>query len=79
MSDLYLHYRDEDLITPHYWSCSVPIILTKKSLLCRLNDFVIFKNTPLRLKYAIWLVEIMTYANIYAKTKFIQSSLEYDQ
>ena len=26
----------------------------------RLNDFVIFKNNALRLKYAIWLVEIMT-------------------
>ena len=25
----------------------------------RLNDFVIFKNNALRLKYAIWLVEIM--------------------
>ena len=25
----------------------------------RLNDFVILKNTALRLKYAIWLVEIM--------------------
>ena len=26
----------------------------------RLNDFVNFKNTGLRLKYTIWLVEIMT-------------------
>ena len=25
----------------------------------RLNDFVIFKNNALRLKYAFWLVEIM--------------------
>ena len=25
----------------------------------RLDDFVIFKNTALRLKYAMWLVEIM--------------------
>ena len=29
----------------------------------RLNDFVIFENTALRLKYAIWLVEIMMQCN----------------
>ena len=29
----------------------------------RLNDFVIFKNNALRLKYAIWLVEIMMQCN----------------
>ena len=29
-SDLYLRYRIEVLITPHYWSCSVLIILTNK-------------------------------------------------
>ena len=32
-SDLYLRYRIEDLITPHYWSCLVLIILTNQSLL----------------------------------------------
>ena len=32
-SDLYLRYSIEDLITPHYWSCSVLIILTNQSLL----------------------------------------------
>ena len=63
-SDLYLRYRIEDLITPDYWSCSVLIILTNHSVThnvteSRLNDFVIFKNNALRLKYAIWLVEIM--------------------
>ena len=31
----------------------------------RLNDFVIFKNTALRLKYAIWLVEIMQIQSSY--------------
>ena len=32
-SDIYLRYRIEDLITPHYWSCSVLIILTNELLL----------------------------------------------
>ena len=32
-SDLYLRYRIEDLINPHYWSCSVLIILTNQLLL----------------------------------------------
>ena len=32
-SDLYLGYWIEDVITPHYWSCSVLIILTNQSLL----------------------------------------------
>ena len=38
------------------------------------RNFIIFKNTELHLKYAIWLVEIMTQ---YENTKFIQSSLEH--
>ena len=100
--DLYLRYRIEDLTTPHYWLCSVLIILTNQILTFmrlkvfrklwffawinyipkvtrkRINKttFIIFKNTALRLKYAIWFVEIMTQ---YVNTKFIQSSLEYDQ
>ena len=41
-----------------------------------LNDFVIFKNAALRLKYAIWLVKIMTQ---YATIKLMQSSLQHDQ
>ena len=93
----YLRYRIEDLITHHYWSCSVIIILTNQSLLlCDWNyfgsfdlliwveympevtrkhnkmTFIIFKNTALRLKNTIWLVEIMMQ---YANTNFIQSSL----
>ena len=32
-SDLYVRYRLEDLILPHYWSCSVLIILTNQLLL----------------------------------------------
>ena len=38
--------------------------------------FVIFNNTARRLKYAIWLIGIIT---LYANTKFKQSSLEQDQ
>ena len=51
-------------------------IVTFMPLKVRLTTFLIFKNTALGLKYAICLVEIMT---LYAKTKFIQSSLEHDQ
>ena len=33
-SDLYLRYRIEDLITPHYWSCSLLVILTNHTVTC---------------------------------------------
>ena len=60
----FIRHRKENLIIPHYRSCSVLIILTNQSLyfyatecrlndfVIRLNDFVIFRNTALRLKYA---------------------------
>ena len=59
-SDLYLRYRIEDLITvfsANNIDQSIGYFYATES---RLNDFVILKNTALHLKYAIWMVEIMT-------------------
>ena len=61
------------LFSANYIDQSIITFYATKS---RLNDVIIFKNTALHLKYAIWLVEIMMQ---YANTKFIQSSLEHDQ
>ena len=76
-SDLYLRYRIEDLITPHYWSCWAllywPINSYFYATESRVNVFVIFKNTALRFKYAIWLVKIMQIQSSYKL-----SSLEHD-
>ena len=79
-SDLYLSYRIEDLITTHYRWCSVLIILTNQLWLLGVwryfgsfenVSFIIFKTSALRLKYALWLVEIMTqYANYKVHEKF---------
>ena len=83
-SDLYVRYRREDLITPHYWSCSVIIILTNQSfLLCDwkyAKRFVIFK---FKVRYLIRRNHDVIYAKTKfiqsSKTKFIQSSLEHHQ
>ena len=99
-TDLYLHYRIEDPISPHECSCSVIIILNNQivtfmrlkvfwnlwpfdllisvdympEVTWKRNNktiFIIFKNTSLRLKCAIFLVEIMTqYANYKVHTTF---------
>ena len=47
-SDLfYVRYRTEDLITLHYWSCSVLIIWTNQSLKT-LQRFISFLSLPLK-------------------------------
>ena len=78
--DIYWPYRIEDMITTDrvqcllYWPINRYFYATER----RLNDFVIFKNIAFiafKVRYLIG----QNHDVIYAKTEFIQSSLEHDQ
>ena len=87
-SDLYFCYHIEDMIAPitnqivtfmglkvfwKFWPFDLSKLHARGDTK---GDFYHLQYIALHLKYAIWLVEIMTQ---YANTKFTQNSLEHDQ
>ena len=82
-SDLYLHYHIEDLITPHYWSCSVLIILTNQLLLfcdcklakrfCHLQKY----RTAFKIRYLIgWNHDAISRYKVHTKFTWTRSVME---